>query len=150
MRIWLFVGLMLMLGLAVSYPALAEEGWITSLDDGLKQAKDSNKLILVDFTATWCGWCKKLQTDVFEKDDFLKYAQEKLVLVSIDADQNRSLVDKYAVEGYPTILVLNAVGEKVHQIVGYMTLEKFMFELKEAESKTPVPVSEKKEEPKTN
>lgn len=107
----------------------AGDEWLKSIDDGLKQAKATDRLVLVDFTAAWCGWCKKLQTDVFDREEFQKFASEHLVLVSIDADAHRDLVGKYKVEGFPTIVFLNADGEKVHEIVGYLPLDGFMAQL---------------------
>lgn len=125
--------------LAFSLAVTAGDDWLKSVDDGIKQAKTENKLVMIDFTATWCGWCKKLQTDVFDREEFQKFAAEKLVLVSIDADANRDLVSKYKVEGFPTIVFLNGEGEKVHEISGYLPLDGFMAELKKldinAESK---------------
>lgn len=134
--------------LLVQMPVLAEEGWLTNLDDGLKQAKAENKRVLVDFTATWCGWCTKLKNEVFDKKEFGDYAAEKLVLVSIDADQNRELVDQYKVSGFPTVMVLDGDGKVVDQIVGFKPLEGFLETLKKSESapaaepaKTPAPTA---------
>ncbi len=120
--------------LMAGFAAIAGDDWLKSIDEGLKQAKAENKLVMVDFTATWCGWCKKLQTDVFDREEFQKFAAQHLVLVSIDADVNRELVAKYNVEGFPTIVFLNANGDKVHEISGYLPLDGFMSELKKLES----------------
>jgi len=108
----------------------ADEGWLDSFDDALKQAGSEKKLVLVDFTATWCGWCTKLKEEVFEKDEFKQYVADKFVLVAIDADKNRELVDKYGVNGFPTIMVLDEAGKEVHKIVGFKPLEGFIEELK--------------------
>jgi len=111
----------------------SEENWLTNLDEGLKKAKEVNKRVLVDFTATWCGWCTKLKNEVFEKDEFQKYSGDNLILVSIDADQNKELVDKYKVEGFPTVLILSPDGQILEQIVGFKNLESFMEVLKKTE-----------------
>ncbi|HNV69579.1 MAG TPA: protein disulfide isomerase family protein [Candidatus Ozemobacteraceae bacterium] len=122
--------------LTASLALVASDDWLKNIDDGLKQAKAENKIVMVDFTATWCGWCKKLQTDVFDREEFQKFAAEHLVLVSIDADANRDLVTKYGVEGFPTIVFLNANGDKIHTISGYLPLEGFLSELQEAQKKS--------------
>ena len=134
--------------LLVQMPVWSEEGWLTNLDDGLKQAKADNKRVLVDFTATWCGWCTKLKNEVFDKKEFSDYAAKNLVLVSIDADQNRELVDKYKVSGFPTVMVMDGEGKVVDQIVGFKPLEGFLETLKKTETaptaapvKTPEPVT---------
>lgn len=110
--------------------AMAEEGWLENLDDALKQAESEKKLVMVDFTATWCGWCTKLKEEVFQKDEFRQYVADKFVLVAIDADKNRDLVDKYGVQGFPTIMVVDSEGKEVHKIVGFKPLDGFIEELK--------------------
>jgi len=107
----------------------AEEGWLENIDEGLKQGGTESKIVLVDFTATWCGWCTKLKDEVFSTDEFKKAAGAKLVLVAIDADKNRELVDKYKVEGFPTILFLDTDGREVNRIVGFRDLQGFLDEI---------------------
>lgn len=114
--------------------ASAEEGWLDNLDAAVQQAAAEKKLVLVDFTATWCGWCTKLKEEVFEKDEFTQYAADKFVLVAIDADKNRELVDKYGVSGFPTIVILDGEGKELHKIVGFKTLDAFLGELKSLEA----------------
>ena len=61
----------------------------------------------------WCGWCIRLQKEVFFKPDFVKWAKENLVLVELDfprrkkleeslKQQNENLRQMFAVRGYPT------------------------------------------------
>jgi len=71
-----------------------------------------------------------LNKDVFAKKEFKDWARQKLVLVEVDfpdkkkqtETQNRHNVevkDKYEIEGFPTLLVLDADGKKLGTIVGY-------------------------------
>ncbi len=109
----------------------AEASWETDLKKAQTEAKTSNKLMLLDFTGSdWCGWCIRLDREVFSKPEFKEYAAKNLVLVELDfprmksqADslkrQNEELASKYGIEGFPTIIVLNGEGRKVGQL-GYM------------------------------
>jgi protein disulfide-isomerase len=111
--------------------ASAKPGWLTDFKQAQSEAKANNKLMLVDFTGSdWCGWCIKLDREVFSKPEFQEYASKNLVLLEVDfpkgkqqsAEQkahNRDLAEKHAVQGFPTILVLNAEGKKVGEL-GYM------------------------------
>lgn len=104
--------------------------WKENYQEALKEAKTSGKYVLVDFTGSdWCGWCIKLDKEVFDKAEFKKYASENLVLVSLDfpkkkkqnpdiKKQNQELAKKYGVRGFPTIFLLDSNGEKVAQF-GY-------------------------------
>jgi len=125
----------LLAGWAFLQAGATELEWQTDLAKAQAQAKKENKLVMLDFTGSdWCGWCKKLDAEVFSKSDFSEYAKKNLVLVEVDfprfkklsADQqkaNNALQEKYKIEGYPTIIVLDGEGEQVGQL-GYMSSPK--------------------------
>jgi len=108
--------------------ALAAEGWLTDLDAAKQQAAAEKKDILIDFTGSdWCGWCIKLDKEVFSTPAFK--AQKDFVLVSLDfprkkelpADQkakNDALAKAWGIQGFPTIILANAAGEPYAQ-TGY-------------------------------
>jgi len=86
----------------------------------------------VDFTGSdWCGWCKRLDKEVFSHEAFLAPVQRDFVLVALDfpssdevkakvpnPERNDELAQKYGVQGFPTILLMNADGE-VYAQTGY-------------------------------
>ncbi|MCE9609899.1 MAG: thioredoxin family protein [Chthoniobacter sp.] len=110
---------------------LAAAGWDDDYDKALAQAKTEKKLVLLDFTGSdWCGWCIKLDKEVFSTPEFKSYAKDKLVLVEVDfprgkqqaaklKEQNAKLQKEFSIRGFPTIIVLDAEGKKVGQL-GYM------------------------------
>lgn len=111
--------------------------WQTELNAAKKLAAEdgANKLILVDFTTDWCGWCRKLEKDVFAREPFQKKAREGFVLLKINpekSDPNRQLAEKYNVQGFPTLAFLRADGQLVRKVVGYKTLDDFLREMDEA------------------
>jgi thioredoxin-related protein len=118
--------------LAGQWTVLAEEKWSTDLPAAQLQAKKDKKIVLVNFTGSdWCGWCKKLQAEVFTTKEFDTFAKGKLVLVEIDFPNqkkqsaalkkaNEALQEKYKASGFPTIVALNGEGKEVWRQVGYM------------------------------
>ena len=118
--------------LASQLTVLAEVQWSTDLPAAQAQAKKDKKLVLVNFTGSdWCGWCKKLQAEVFTTKEFDTYAKNKLVLVEIDFPNqkkqsaelkkaNEALQAKYKASGFPTIVALNGEGKEVWRQVGYL------------------------------
>ena len=104
--------------------------WLTDVPAAQAQAKKENKLVMLDFTGSdWCGWCIKLNKEVFSQSEFADYAAKNIVAVEVDfpnkkaqaADlkkANAALQKKYNIQGYPTIIVLDGDGKKVGEL-GY-------------------------------
>lgn len=102
-------------------PAFAAE-WISDFDAAKAKAAQENKAILADFTGSdWCGWCIRLRQSVLDTPAFEAYAKDKFVLAEIDVPQapklspeqmqkNRLLCEQYNIQGFPTILVMDAEG----------------------------------------
>jgi len=119
------------LTVAALFKAGAEE-WMTDLPKAQAKAKAEHKMVMLDFTGSdWCGWCIKLKGEVFSKPEFAEYAKKNLVLVEVDFPRakqqteelkkaNQSLQEKYKIDGYPTIIVLDGEGKQVGQL-GYQT-----------------------------
>ena len=108
------------------------EGWTDDFDAAKAEAARDGKLLLVDFSGSdWCGWCMRLDSEVFSKPEFLEAAKKDFVLVLVDSpsnqdilsekarEQNPALVQKYGIEGFPSVLILDAEGNKIAR-TGYM------------------------------
>ncbi len=101
------------------------DGWYQVYDQALAQAKTSGKPMLIDFTGSdWCGWCIKLDEEVFSTSEFKTWAKDNVVLLKLDfprmapqpkslKEQNISLRDKFQIRGYPTILFVDATEQKL-------------------------------------
>jgi thioredoxin-related protein len=123
--------------------AVAAEDWATDFEAASKEAKESGKYMLLDFTGSdWCGWCIKLDKEVFSQDEFKTYAKDALIAVELDfpnkkeisdelKEQNETLAKKYGVKGFPTIIILSPEGELVAR-TGYKPggAEKYVEHLK--------------------
>jgi protein disulfide-isomerase len=104
--------------------------WQTDVPKAQAKAKAEKKLVMLNFTGSdWCGWCIKLNKEVFSQPAFVEYANTNLVAVELDFPRkkaqaaaqkqaNSALARKYNVEGFPTIIVLNSEGKKVGEL-GY-------------------------------
>jgi protein disulfide-isomerase len=114
----------------------AESGWLNDYKKAQQEAKASNKFLLLDFTGSdWCFYCIVFDKEVLSQPQFKDYARQNLVLLEVDfprpggsraqaqpaavQKQNQELAEQYRVQGFPTIVVLNADGQKVWQYDGY-------------------------------
>jgi protein disulfide-isomerase len=99
--------------------ASAKEGWLVDLDEAYEISQKEGKPILANFTGSdWCGWCKKLDADVFNKPEFKKWAEDNVVLLELDfpkrfqipqknQSQNMSMRNALGITGFPTIWLVN-------------------------------------------
>lgn len=106
-------------------PEKSEIKWLTNLSEGLKAAQDTKKPLMVDFYADWCGWCKKLDKDVYPNPEVLKLA-EKFICVKVDTDANKADADKYQISSLPTIVFLKPDGQVIEKIIGYRDSKDFI------------------------
>jgi thioredoxin-related protein len=106
--------------------------WFTNFNEAKAKAIKEQKPMLIDFTGSdWCGWCIKLDEEVFSQADFQEFASASLVLVEIDFPknkvqsdelkvQNKALAEKYSIRGFPTILLLSPEAELIEK-TGYQS-----------------------------
>ena len=83
-------------------------------DNFQKEVKESDKIVLVDFFATWCGPCKMLSPVLDQVADELK---DKVVIGKLDIDESLDLAKEYGVMSVPTMILFKD-GKEVERIVG--------------------------------
>lgn len=99
--------------------------WTMDFAAAKELAEEKQLPLFLDFTGSdWCGWCKLMQREVFAKEAWQDYAEDNLVLVTIDFPRDKSTVpekyrerndklkEKYGVRGYPTYIILGPNGEE--------------------------------------
>ena len=125
-------------------------GWTEDFAAAQKTAETEKKLILLAFSGSdWCGWCVKMDNEVYSDRKFIHKAKDKFVLVMIDSPRNKEilsklalrqnpeLVKKYGIRGYPCSIVVRSNGEEVTRFGGYQRggPEAFLEKLNEVAAK---------------
>ncbi len=107
-----------------------ESVWLEDYDEAMALAKKENKKVLINFSGSdWCGWCIKLDDEVFSRRGFAEFAKDNLVLLKLDFPrktmvppeimaEREKYLKKYGVQGFPTILITDSEGN-VTQKTGY-------------------------------
>jgi protein disulfide-isomerase len=111
--------------------------WYTDINQAYELSTKSHKPVFAFFTGSdWCGWCHKLERDVFDKPGFKAWAQKNVILLELDfprykklpdelAKQNDGLQQFFNVQGYPTIWIFNMTkgeGKNKYSIAGLGSL----------------------------
>ncbi len=116
-------------------PAAAVAGdaaeWLTDFSAAQAKAKADSKRIFLDFTGSdWCSACKAIKKKVLTSAEFAAYAKTALVLVEVDFPMNhpqpdalkaanKTLSDRFKIDGYPTLVVTDADGKELWREEGY-------------------------------
>jgi thioredoxin-related protein len=111
--------------------------WIKSLATAQKKAKDSHQLIFVDLYADWCGWCHRMEQEVFPSEAFQK-ATDSLVLLRLnteDGSDGTNLARRFQVTSLPTFLLLTSDATLAGAIRGYLPPNDFVSNLRDVQGK---------------
>jgi thioredoxin-related protein len=117
-----------------------------SWQDILKTAKLEHKYIFIDCYASWCGPCKWMDQNVYQKDSVGEIMNNIFLAIRIQMDSTKQDGDdvrrwyeiahdfgiRYQIHSYPSYLFLSPDGDLVHKAVGSMDTPKFISLLEEA------------------
>jgi protein disulfide-isomerase len=99
--------------------------WLTSYEQAVGQAKSSSKPILVFFTGSdWCGWCNRLEDEVFNTPEFAQLSKDKFIFVRLDfplykalspqiSAQNKQLKSRFDIRSFPTVIILDPQEQQI-------------------------------------
>ncbi len=113
--------------------------WKRDYDDALKLAKSEKKMVMIDVYTDWCGWCKKLDKDVYSDKKVQEKLAKSFISVKINPEKNsanKKVAQQFGVRGFPNIIFVDGDGKKVNGIGGYVPADDFLKVLDQvAESK---------------
>lgn len=115
--------------------------WL-SFDAGLARASAADRPVLVDVYTDWCGYCRKMDREVYARDDVREILARLFVTVKLDAESSKpatvsskrltesAVASRFRVTGYPTTVFLKANGEHLVNVPGYIPAERFLLLLR--------------------
>lgn len=99
-----------------------------TLEQAKARAASEGKLILADMSAIWCPSCRKLDRDVLAQADVQSAIEEKYVFsrIEYESTEGKAFAEQYNIRGFPTLLVLDAMGNQVRRLPVTYSKENFI------------------------
>jgi len=113
-----------------------------SYENALIKARKEDKVVMIDFYATWCHWCKELDKTTYADPKVVEALKAGFVPVKVDAESEKTVIyemrqismtelaDKYGVKQYPNIWFIDKDGNKAKLLEGYLPPKEFLSYLK--------------------
>ncbi|MBU1228260.1 MAG: thioredoxin family protein, partial [Actinobacteria bacterium] len=98
--------------------------WL-SYGEGLAAAAESGRLVLIDFHADWCKYCKKMDKETFADPGVIRLIEEYFVPVSVDTEKEREPARRFGVRSLPTIWFLESDGTPLTPLPGFVAAPLF-------------------------
>lgn len=127
---------------AGAVPAHADGLQWRDWNTGVRDSEASKRPILVDVYTDWCGWCKRMDRDVYARPEVREYLSKRFVTVKLDAEDEkaalyegrkysyRTLASRFRVTGYPTTIFLRPGGTHIANVPGYVPADRFLLLLR--------------------
>jgi len=96
--------------------------------EALLEAKKQNKLIVVDFQTSWCPPCKLMTKTTFADTNVGDFTNAYFIAYKVDCEKGEgvSLADKYGVDSYPSICIMDKDGKILTKEIGYKNAGEFL------------------------
>lgn len=121
----LLVMIVAVVGLTGASPKVPRVKWRRDYLAACKEARESQRPMVVDFGTRECIWCKKLDATTFHDQEVIKQMNEQFIPVKIDAERDPSLAQSMRVQIYPTLVFISHDGKVLGSHEGFVDVEQF-------------------------
>ena len=144
--------LLWLMGIIVPFVIFAQAQKGIRFEQGLsfeqvqQKARMENRYVFIDCYASWCGPCKKMDDEVYIRQDVKNFANDHFISLKLQMDTSakdddltksryvdaHKIMKQYSVTSYPTFLFFSPEGKLVHKGLGFLWENQFIDLLKDA------------------
>jgi thiol-disulfide isomerase/thioredoxin len=97
--------------------------WEHDLQSALDKAADGNRVVIVDVYTDWCGWCKRMDRDIYSNAQVAALGREAvfLKLNAEDEGEGQRFARSHGIHGFPTTIIMDARGRALQSEAGYIS-----------------------------
>lgn len=138
---------LMLVGLMSPVQAQNKPVWVT-FEEAMAKADATNRLILVDVWAPWCGWCHKMDEEVYPR--LQPELADRFVFTRLNRDETQAtilyqgrnftemeLAQVFKTETVPAIVILNPRGEYLLHVSGFIKADRLQQILETVSSQPP-------------
>lgn len=109
-----------------------------NFSEGIQLSKEENKKLLVNVFTTWCGWCKKMDSNTYTDSLVIKYLNEKFIYSKMNAESDnkhlfenveyteRQISQGLGATSYPATIFFDENNQAITLLPGYLEADKFL------------------------
>lgn len=131
-RIHIVVMLLVLLFIVQLSPVQAGTAGLSWLPyaEGMALGKSQKKKVFINFFATWCSFCKMMDTKTFKDAAVIDYLNANFITVKVDVDRERDVAAQYNISPLPDMWFISEKGEAIGNKPGYISPEEMLPVLK--------------------
>ena len=113
-----FVGIIIILA-AIYLLVPGSQSEASSVEEGIRLAREQDKLIFLYINSRDCTYCRLLEQQFGQSEEFQQIIEENYIWVTIDFLQNLSIARRFGLSGPPAMIILDQNGTAISGIPGY-------------------------------
>lgn len=102
----------------------AQVYWLQEYEVAKSVARETGKLIVIDFGANWCGPCKEMDRELWESSE-IKEAAKNFIGLKVNIDYYRALATAYHATAIPKVVIVTLSGDVIWENIGFSGLEPY-------------------------